>query len=707
MPTYTVPGVRFEIVDADRATIDPARVDVCAFVGVAERGPVDTAVRLTSWEQFTSTFGLFRPVGMLPYAVKAFFENGGRACVVVRVCAPEASLQLAAVAQPGDRLSSVLADVSDVVLGAVVTFQQGPVVHNYLVAEVDPATNTVTWDRELDAGYDLASPPATPLELATGGGAASTTIADDAGNPCLDVSAIGPGSWGSRLSVVVGPSPGAAFRTTAATQPASRLVSYVTSTAGLEPGAVVRATQGGAGPTVVTRVLVDSVNAADGAIGWASPLDPSYLLTEPIGFELEAFSLAVRLDGVTREAHQGLSLRAEHPRFAPRVVAADSTWIRAELAAAALPPLAVAASGPEARLLGGRDGTAGLRTNDVLGDPSAPVRTGLRVLELVPEPALVAVPDLVAEPVPAAARLVEPPPEHDPCCPVPWGVPEAPAAIDPVLTEAWHGFADSDVLAAQERIVTVCETSERVALLDPKRCRTAGGAPDLAGLLDWRSRFDSSYAALFAPWVDVLDPLGGVGADPLRPIPPSGHVAGIAGRVDAERGPSEAPANQRLRWAQELDCTIEAAEQGVLDPAGISCLRPISGRGLRVYGSRTLSLDGNLRYLNVRRQLLAIRRTLGSELQWAAFEPIDATLANLVTLSVTGYLTELWRAGGLAGATPEEAFLVRADDEANASEQAALGEFHVDVLVAVVVPAHYVIVRIGRTADTLSLEEVA
>src|SRR5262245_44731563 len=125
MPVYTVPGVRFETVDADRATVDPARVDITAFVGVAERGPLDTPVRLESWEQFTSTFGSFRPVGMLAYAVKGFFDNGGRTCHVIRVAAPEVALTLAAGPQPADRRSSVVTNAGDVAPGSAVTIREG------------------------------------------------------------------------------------------------------------------------------------------------------------------------------------------------------------------------------------------------------------------------------------------------------------------------------------------------------------------------------------------------------------------------------------------------------------------------------------------------------------------------------------------------------------------------------------------------------
>jgi phage tail sheath protein FI len=276
--------------------------------------------------------------------------------------------------------------------------------------------------------------------------------------------------------------------------------------------------------------------------------------------------------------------------------------------------------------------------------------------------------------------------------------------LDPTIVEAWHGFGVEEVFAVQARVVEFCG-ADRVALLDPRRPISGGGNLDVAGLMGWRQRFDSSYAALYAPWIRVLDPLTGAGRDRLRAIPPSGHVAGVIGRVDAARGPGQAPANEVLEWAYELDAAPSAEEQGVLNPIGVNCLRALAGRGLRVYGARTLASDPSLRFLNVRRLLLAIRRTFASELQWSAFEPADRALRRMLSTAITGYLRTLWHTGALAGAAEEEAFFVRADDELNPPEDAGNGRVFVEVGVAPVVPAEFVVLRVGRTEAGLELEE--
>jgi phage tail sheath protein FI len=705
MPTYATPGVYYEALDRGRGRISPARVDVCGFVGVCAQGPLDTPVHLTTWVQYRSVFGTFRPVGVLAYAVKGFFENGGRDCYVVRVVVPTMDgLVLApGVTQPADRRSSVLVDVGAVAVGGVVTVTQAEVVHSYLAVAVDPATGAVTWDRPLSEEYDLTS---TPLPaLATGSGSAATTVPDRDGDPCLVVSASSPGAWGDGVRVTTGRTAGAGTVTTSAPQPSSRLYSLVASVAGFDIGTLVVVSQAGT-PALVSRRLVTAVDAVQGLLGWDAALDSALDLTRPVALETEAFTLGVVVEGTTREVFTGLSLRPEHPRFAPDVIATQSAVVRARLAAAAPGPYVLPDPTAGKRLRGGRDGMAGLRVADVLGDPSDPVRRGLRAYELVPAPALLAMPDLVAGPTPATAYAPVPAPPPDPCLPAPAGVDSAPPTVDPVLTEGWAGFGTEEVYAAQARLVEVCEP-DRIALLDPPRPRTPGGGLDVPALIAWRQRFDSAYAALYAPWVQVLNPLAltGPSGNRLRAVPPSGHVAGVISRVDRTRGAGEAPANQTLAWAYELDAGPTPEEQGVLNPAGVNCLRAFDGRGLRVYGARTLSEEGLLRFLNVRRLLLAIRRTLDAELQWAAFERADLELRAMLSTAITGHLLTLWRSGALAGASPEEAFYVRADDELNPTEDAGNGQVLVEVGVAPVVPAEFVALRVGRTEAGLELEE--
>src|SRR5690606_4712304 len=183
----------------------------------------------------------------------------------------------------------------------------------------------------------------------------------------------------------------------------------------------------------------------------------------------------------------------------------------------------------------------------------------------------------------------------------------------------------------------------RVALLDPPR-----EALSVEAIRTWRARFDSAHAALYFPWILADDAAGN-----LRAVPPSGHVAGLIARTDLARGVHRAPANFVLQGARALTLDVDDAAQGLLNPLGINCLRVLPGRGLRVYGARTLSSDAAWRYLNVRRLLLMIEEAIEDGNQWAVFEPNNEVLRQALAFNLNAFLGTLWRQGALAGDTPE------------------------------------------------------
>ena len=169
-----------------------------------------------------------------------------------------------------------------------------------------------------------------------------------------------------------------------------------------------------------------------------------------------------------------------------------------------------------------------------------------------------------------------------------------------------------------------------------------------------RHRFDSSYGALYHPWI--------VTADVPTGVPPSGHVMGVIARSDSERGVWKAPANEAVADATGFTATLTHGEQQVLNPAHVNALRDFRSvnRGLRLYGARTLSTDPEWRYVNLRRLLLHIEQSLDTGLQWTVFEPNAEPLWAAVRTAAATFLTTLWRAGGLVGTTPREAFFVQA-----------------------------------------------
>ena len=284
---------------------------------------------------------------------------------------------------------------------------------------------------------------------------------------------------------------------------------------------------------------------------------------------------------------------------------------------------------------------------------SADKRTGLGGLEAVDEVTMVAIPDLMA----AYER---------------------------------DDLSEEDVKAVQNAMLSHCEKMKyRFAILDP----LPGLSPQ--DVKSWRMEkagYDSKYGALYYPWISVSNPLG----EGSMMIPPSGHMAGIYARSDAERGVHKAPANEVVRGAIGLELQITKGEQDVLNPIGVNCIRAFPGRGVRVWGARTLSSDPAWRYINVRRLFNYVEASIELGTQWVVFEPNDVDLWERVKRDITAFLTLVWRDGALFGNTPSEAFYVKCDEELNPPEVRDAGMLIIEVGLAPVKPAEFVIFRISQ-----------
>jgi phage tail sheath protein FI len=253
-----------------------------------------------------------------------------------------------------------------------------------------------------------------------------------------------------------------------------------------------------------------------------------------------------------------------------------------------------------------------------------------------------------------------------------------------------HGAIDADGFAALQRaMVDHCESmGDRMAILDPP----PGLNPQKIG--EWRvkTNIDSKFATLYWPWIKVTDPSSG---STIR-VPPSGHMAGIWGRSDDERGVHKAPANEVVRGALDLEVQITRVEHDQLNPIGVNCLRTFNGRGIRVWGARTLSSDTSWTYVNVRRLFNYIESSLLEGMQWVVFEPNDLDLWQRIRRTCTAFLTGVWRDGALFGATPEEAFFVKCDSETNPPDLVDKGQVNVQIGIAPVKPAEFVIFSISQ-----------
>jgi phage tail sheath protein FI len=244
----------------------------------------------------------------------------------------------------------------------------------------------------------------------------------------------------------------------------------------------------------------------------------------------------------------------------------------------------------------------------------------------------------------------------------------------------------------------------RFAILDPPDFGYPKLHVDLGEVQSWRQRFDSMYAALYYPWILVRDPLQ-LGNSVVRRVPPSGHVAGVYANTDLSTGVFKAPANVVLQWAQDLTSEVTPEAQAFLNPIDVDCIRTFSGRGIRVFGARTLSSDPSWRFVNVRRLFFMIEHALLISLQWVVFEPNDIHLWNLVRSSITNFLGTLWSMGAFAGNTAEESFYVKCDATNNTQANTSNGQLFIEIGVAPALPAEFVVFRIGRVGDTLEVSE--
>ena len=302
------------------------------------------------------------------------------------------------------------------------------------------------------------------------------------------------------------------------------------------------------------------------------------------------------------------------------------------------------------------------------------------------------------------------------------------AAIQPAL-DALRTYDDVAIVAApgmtdvatHEAVLTHCEQArDRVAILDIRKditdvnqltevetaeagdaeggsgkrsgakARAADDGGPSAGAARPRA---SDYGTAYWPWITVLD----IFDSTLVDIAPSGAMAGIWARVDGLRGVHKAPANEPVNGALGLSYRMTRDEQGILNSNGVNGIRVFAREGIRVWGARTLSADPEWRYVSVRRLFNMVEESIEEGTNWIAFEPNDRTLWKHVRRDVGAFLTRVWRDGALMGATPEEAFFVKCDEETNPPDVIDAGELVAVIGLAPVKPAEFIVFQISQS----------
>jgi uncharacterized protein len=683
------PGI-YQAPELPDRSLRPVRLDVAGFVGVAPRGPVDIPTLVRSWSDYRLRFGAFEGHGRLPYAVSVFFEQGGERAYVVRV------------GRPGQR--------------------------------PEP-------EADMDRALLTLSPP-------------------DADQPVRFV-ATSPGAWGNNLSVRLefDATPVFSLRPPPDVSDAPSVQEIeLPSGLAVPTGSLLRVRGPGLPPlgafrwveSVVHREVApgkrDRVVVLDRPLPSWDPNDDAPLAAVVTGTLLisdgdQSFPRSERLTG--------LGLDPVHPEWiASAVVRRPSLLVRpagewTTRRLAVLDPLLNAVSSVHVRH--GRDFDKFLT-----GDSFFDERTSLDLDDdLDPDPEIAAtkdeysrrlrasngvarvreiglliVPDLFwdwldEEPAPDLETQPISPVFQDCTAPLKetvYGMRSKAVLLDASMPDGFQ-----EILRRQSLLVGLAEEHRRfVVLLDvPQRL-------DARGIARWRASFDSSYAAAYHPWLSVPgDPSltspqvprseidqqvprrnvvshrilrRGVALPPAQPVPPSAFAAGIVAARERRLGLPWGPANELAAAAVVGESTVSSAEHDTLHPLGINVF--LAERdGFRLTAARTLSRDPYLRQLSVRRLLTMLRLALERQLQWVVFEPNTPALRETLRHTLLSFLRDLYRAGAFVGASEEEAFFVRTDDDLNPQVSIDLGRLVVEVGVAPAEPVEFIVLRITREGD--------
>jgi phage tail sheath protein FI len=686
MPEYLAPGVFVEEVELKPPSIDAVSTSTTGMVGHASRGPSEgRPVLVTNMLQFRQRFGGPIALASLPaaeawkgelyYAAQGFFANGGRRLYVMRAAA--AGAKAAEFAAKGG-LVTRLAPGADVPIdGATKTLRPATTLGLMDAAKVrlimvkSGITYKSTQQAIAASGVEQATGKlsfANPIDVAPVGpgtyGAGATAVETDVtglklpeGTPTfggarpasLVLQAAESGTWGGGVVVTAAHVPGARAIIESLTLPSADDNNQVTmkSVSGFYVNAWVEID---IGDSTKSRILRKVLAITDKVLTLSGKALTAAQVTAAPGAEavltVREFSLTATYDGFT-ESFPSLTLENVSGKFVSDVLKARSALLRVKTLPADTHPI-LFPSGDDGLTLAmttaGVDAPPG--PADMRGADNGPgKRSGLRALEEIQDISIIAAPG--------------------------WGE-----------------------ISVQEAMIEQCERLKyRVALLDPEA--PGGNPPTLTDVQNQRSRFDSKYAALYYPRIVIRD-----ATDALRNVGPAGHMAGICARVDNERGVHKAPGNETMRNIVDLEAILTKGEHEILNPRNINVIRDFrdEGRGLRIYGARCITSLNDWKYLPVRRLFIFIERSIEIGTQWAVLEPNDQRLWDRLIDSVDSFLNTQWRAGALMGSEKGQAYYIRCGTATMTQDDIDNGRLIMEIGIAPVKPAEFVIIRIGQWA---------
>jgi hypothetical protein len=433
------------------------------------------------------------------------------------------------------------------------------------------------------------------------------------------------------------------------------------------------------------------------------------------GGVINEFSLRVSVENATdasqpkeEQFFKRLSLlqpksRQPNPLYAPDVINGQLQFIQVEVSDPQLPVgrgfTHQLAAGPLSEgpvyLEGGRDGLAKVDTADFIGGLDD--FRGLRILEEIDEVSIVCAPDAVTAqpniksvPPPAKRNRCDPPPKQ----PLPDPVDDDPTAIPPA-------FDDGPVLKIYRAMIEHCERlRDRVAIFDSPYSKRK-----TSDLVNWRLLLKTRFAALYYPWLKVPDSIDPNGL--TRAVPPCGHVAGVYAQIDHKFGVHRPPANVALEFVTDVAEEVSALVQEELNPYDVNAIRSFNGRGIRIWGARSLAdpSDSDWRFIHARRLMSMIEESVYKSMQWTVFEPNDFSLRRTLVHSLSVFLEAIWRQGGLKGAVPAEGFYVKCDETNNPPRVIDAGQLICEVGIAIAAPMEFIVFEIRQAAASAQIVE--
>jgi uncharacterized protein len=627
-----------------------------AFVGPAAMGPLNQPTLLTNLDQFTAIFGSYieDPYRVyVTHAVKGFFDEGGGVCYFVRV-------------GTGVQGSLTLNDSG--------TTPQ-PTLVVTAIKEGDSSTTKVQVDPASIVSSKAAKASATPKSTAADKRSIDVTNPPDAATfkpGDIVVLNQAPNKETAIVSSINGAtitfqSPlGASYTagTISTTLSAGQQKLRVDSAVGFEPGTYITLDDGTTQDSGVVR-LVNSLNGVvflTLANGLTQSFDP---IAKDVTVKSVEFSLTITSPSAGTESFPNLAMDPNHSHYFGTMVTSKAVTVALPNTPSTNPPPknVPAKVNPSQPLANGKaDNLATITT--------VQYHTGIDTLKKITDVNLLCVPDAVSDAMVNNAAL-----------------------FGPADTQDIHSY-----------MVAHCEKmQDRFAILDSRRL--APGTVILDAVMTQRQGLnsDNGYGALYFPWIAISNPF----AKGRIFVPPSGHTAGVFAKNDDTIGVFKAPANEAITSALALEFTVTDDEQGVPNEAGVNVIRSFPGQGIKIWGARTIAPHDVTawRYVNVRRLVTFIEKSIQEATRFAVFEPNNLTLWQQIKRMVTDFLTDQWSSGALFGTTPEQAFRVRVDETLNPPETRALGQLIVEVTVVPTTPAEFIVFRVVQDITGSTLKE--